>query len=388
MTGINETAIMRVGDGSKTLPSFSFQSDPDTGIFWKSIGSVGFSANNVEVGNWSSGGEWAFGIATTTNHTMSGLGRTVSAFTNAGHLQINDYTALAAGVGGGIAFGGIYTGSTITQDAAMIKCLKATATDGDYGFGLGFYTRANGAIMAKVGDVASTGAWTWGTYVASDATTQTHTIQHGGNTQLLIKAGSGTDKSASIGFARNNPTANDGLIGNAGATNDIITGSAIADFCVTTFGGGRRLLFSSTGTAIEGSCLAGYWAFGPTNKSINTSYADSAGNTGHAVGLGPTATTVTLTAGQYVDVTTAGAPNTSWMVFISEQSVGRGAIFGMDYASTNVVEMADPSGVFNAGTYIEVTKAAGYVFRVTGTAAVTISIFVFGAIVSSISNPT
>src|ERR1019366_8471082 len=56
-----------------------------------------------------------------------------------------DNTAIATGgTGGGIAFGGIYTGSSYTQFAA-ITSHKDTVTDGQYGAGLAFYTRVNGS---------------------------------------------------------------------------------------------------------------------------------------------------------------------------------------------------------------------------------------------------
>lgn len=84
-------------DGSKTSPSYSFNSDTDTGIFWKSSGSVGFSANNTEIGSWSET-TWIFGLDATaataprviintgTSGSMSGYDKVASgqiAFTNA-----------------------------------------------------------------------------------------------------------------------------------------------------------------------------------------------------------------------------------------------------------------------------------------------------------------
>lgn len=55
-----------------------------------------------------------------------------------------DTTTQAAGQGGGILFGGAYTGTTVTT-AAVIRASKTNSTDGNYSFGLDFYTRLNGS---------------------------------------------------------------------------------------------------------------------------------------------------------------------------------------------------------------------------------------------------
>jgi len=60
-----------------------------------------------------------------------------------GNMQVESTTTAAAGVGGGIVFSGAYNGTTTTQGGG-IKLLKSNSTAGDYGFGLGFYTRQNG----------------------------------------------------------------------------------------------------------------------------------------------------------------------------------------------------------------------------------------------------
>lgn len=54
-----------------------------------------------------------------------------------------DTTTQAAGQGGGILFGGAYTGTTLTS-AALIRALKTNGTAGDFGFGIGVYVRPNG----------------------------------------------------------------------------------------------------------------------------------------------------------------------------------------------------------------------------------------------------
>ena len=59
-------------------------------------------------------------------------------------LQVWDTTAVAANIGGGIAFGGNYNGSNKTNWAG-IAGLKENATAGDYAGYLAFYSRPNGS---------------------------------------------------------------------------------------------------------------------------------------------------------------------------------------------------------------------------------------------------
>lgn len=78
-------------DGTKTSPSYSFSSDTDTGIFWRSTGAVGFSSNDTDIGGWASGG--AFTLGPSTGYT----GLTQSFY---GAILAN---VLASGTTGGLA---------------------------------------------------------------------------------------------------------------------------------------------------------------------------------------------------------------------------------------------------------------------------------------------
>jgi hypothetical protein len=59
-------------------------------------------------------------------------------------LNINDTTAYAAGVGGAIGFSGKYHSAGSITTFGSIEGIKENSTDGDYGGGLLFRTRANG----------------------------------------------------------------------------------------------------------------------------------------------------------------------------------------------------------------------------------------------------
>ena len=85
------------------------------------------------------------GIGTTA--PLSGLDVRATA-TMFGDNRINilafDTTAMAAGVGRGIGFGGYYTSGGTWAEWSGIKSYKDNGTSGDYAAGLAFSTRANG----------------------------------------------------------------------------------------------------------------------------------------------------------------------------------------------------------------------------------------------------
>jgi hypothetical protein len=82
-------------------------------------------------------------------------------------LQVQDTAAIAADIGGGIAFGGIYTASLKTNWAG-IAGLKENATDGEYGGYLAFYTRTHGAGNSERMRIDSSGNLMVGTTSANN----------------------------------------------------------------------------------------------------------------------------------------------------------------------------------------------------------------------------
>ena len=73
-----------------------------------------------------------------------------------GILNVSSSTAFAAGIGGNISFGGIYTGSTTTA-WALIGGYKENATDGNFAGYLGFFTRAHGGLSTEKLRITSSG---------------------------------------------------------------------------------------------------------------------------------------------------------------------------------------------------------------------------------------
>jgi hypothetical protein len=79
------------------------------------------------------------------------------------NVQINDSTSAAAGVGGGISFGGYITGTSGTGEFAGIKGIKENSTAGEYGGHLVFVTRVNGGTPTERVRIVSTGTVMVGT---------------------------------------------------------------------------------------------------------------------------------------------------------------------------------------------------------------------------------
>lgn len=77
-------------DGTKTAPGLAFNSDTDTGLYRIGSGNVGFSANDVKIGEWSSAGAWTLGASGgTQTHTTNGRQRV----TNWIELQRDDLSS-------------------------------------------------------------------------------------------------------------------------------------------------------------------------------------------------------------------------------------------------------------------------------------------------------
>lgn len=70
---------------------------------------------------------------------------------------IEDTTAFAAGVGGGLIFRGVYNSSGNVANAGGISTFKENATDGNYAFGTRVWARAHGASPATVASWSSAG---------------------------------------------------------------------------------------------------------------------------------------------------------------------------------------------------------------------------------------
>jgi hypothetical protein len=96
------------------------------------------------------------GVGTTSPNTRLNVAGTQLDSNNTGNIFSIDTASLAANKGGGVLFGGYYTGTTSTAWAA-VSGLKNNSTDGDYGGYLAFKTRANGGSLTEAARIDSSG---------------------------------------------------------------------------------------------------------------------------------------------------------------------------------------------------------------------------------------
>jgi hypothetical protein len=108
---------------------------------------VNTTLGNVGIGTTSP--ETTMEILSDTNQygTLRIKGKTNVA-SQYGQLSLLDSTAIAAGVGGQILFGGKYTGTSYTEWGSIIGA-KENATDGQYGGYMAFQTRPNGGVNTE-----------------------------------------------------------------------------------------------------------------------------------------------------------------------------------------------------------------------------------------------
>ena len=103
---------------------------------------------------------------------------------------------------GGILFQNKYNSSGSYADAGGIEVFKENATDGQYGFGLGLHTRANGAAVTEKVRIDPSG----NLIVQPSSTSQTISVEaSGGGAKIEMKASGGT--LTTIGSTNNVPTA-------------------------------------------------------------------------------------------------------------------------------------------------------------------------------------
>ena len=126
---------------------------PGGGIDLAVNGSATASARLDASSNWQASGGGYFGQtpATTATDTFGNLATYYAAGTGGVKcgLAAIDTTTQSAGHGGGVTFGGAFTGTTVTT-AAIIRANKTNSTAGNYSFGMDFYTRVNGAASMNL----------------------------------------------------------------------------------------------------------------------------------------------------------------------------------------------------------------------------------------------
>jgi len=102
------------------------------------------------------------------------------------NLISTDSTTMAAGVGGGIGFGGNYTTAGGWAEWAGIRSYKENGTSGDYGASLGLSTRAMGGSTAERMRITSTGNVGIGTTSAYSKTQLRAAVASSAKTRLSV----------------------------------------------------------------------------------------------------------------------------------------------------------------------------------------------------------
>ena len=133
-----------------------------------------FTASGT-IGNSSiqdSGSALTFGLASTFTGNVSVNSTNSKTGGTAWNLNIRDNTALAANVGGGISFQGVYTTGGSIGNFGAISSYKTNATSGNESGGLRLYYSANGIITQGL-QISETGAATFSSGIGIGGATAT-----------------------------------------------------------------------------------------------------------------------------------------------------------------------------------------------------------------------
>jgi hypothetical protein len=126
--------------GTAAAPSIVATGDVNTGIWFPAADTIAASTGGSEQMRLTSTG---LGIGTSSPVAKLDV-RSSGTFTGDPQASFYDTRAVDANIGGGINFGGTFTGTTVTTWAG-ISGLKENATDGNFAGSLTFFTRPNGS---------------------------------------------------------------------------------------------------------------------------------------------------------------------------------------------------------------------------------------------------
>tara|TARA_Y100000817_G_scaffold65790_1_gene49724 strand:- start:8899 stop:12753 length:3855 start_codon:yes stop_codon:yes gene_type:complete len=151
----------------------------------------------------NSSGQAAIGDTTTvTNAQLTITGSDGAAGSLNYVMAIRNSDAYSTTPAAGILFQAKYNSGGAYADAGGIEVVKENATDGEYGFGLGLHTRANGSAITEKVRIDPSG----NLIVQPNSTSQTISVEaSGGGAKIEMKASGGT--LTTIGSTNNVPTA-------------------------------------------------------------------------------------------------------------------------------------------------------------------------------------
>jgi hypothetical protein len=155
-TTLGVTGVSTFAAGSQSLPALTTTGDTNTGIYYPAADTFAVTTGGTERYRVDSTG---LGIGVAPNLGLNVLKTSDLSFTN---LPINvgfaDSTAMAAGVGGGIAFSGRYDGTSSVTAYGIISGVKENGTASNLAGALVFGTRdAGGNVNIERLRINSTG---------------------------------------------------------------------------------------------------------------------------------------------------------------------------------------------------------------------------------------
>jgi hypothetical protein len=223
--GSNTNLAFQVRTNNATIDAFQVLNNGNIGI--------GYTAPDFPLAVW--GTNISQGDATITAHFI-------------------DKTSFAAGVGGGIAFGGYFASSTYANSFAYIQGIKENGTSNDYAGALKFGTRINGSAVTERMRITSTGLVGIG-YFNPQAFVDTSgfgnlVVGNGGSGDRGITIYSGTTGRGGLMFA-------DATTGSGGYIGYILYNHS-TDTMEFATSSSPRLLIKSDGRTWVGGAMSGF----------------------------------------------------------------------------------------------------------------------------------
>ncbi len=315
---------LNAGSGNKSIfNDFNNVATPGT-----DIATISMNSASVGIGTNAAG----------TKLDVNGLANT--GFTNNPKiLRLQTTDAFATNMGGGIGFGGVYTG-TSQADFAYIGGLKENSTDGNYAGRLVFGTRTNGSGATDM------------TRMVIDST---------GNVGIGTTTPGSLLSIGNTGGININPTATSSFGSSAAGINITKGCFAIAGVCISGGGGGgsgtvssglagQLGYYNSSGTVIQSTSTNPLYvtALAATSSAATSTFL---GNVymGDGTNLG------FVTGTQPFEI--SGTSNLPYQMIVSNKSTGGNAMSAYTLVNNNYTNTANPfadtyySGLYLAGPY-------------------------------------
>jgi hypothetical protein len=164
---------LQLPNGTAGAPALSFTNNTDMGLFRAGANTLGIATAGAERMQIDGSGRVGLGITPSVQFDVAGT--PVSSGSNRVLAYLTDTSSVAANVGGGLAFGGVYKVDGSRTDWAGIMGGKENATVNDTAGYLALSTRPNGGSVTERMRITSTGNMGLGITPDSAAKLHLHT---------------------------------------------------------------------------------------------------------------------------------------------------------------------------------------------------------------------